>query len=207
MKHEIVIIEDNIPLSDGFKQVINKTEKFEVVNSYDNCEDAIKNVNKDSADIYLMDIELPGMNGVECTKQLKEINSAIDVLVVTVHENSETVFDALCAGATGYLTKSLMPEQLIEALNQTISGGAPMSIKIAKMVVSSFKKKPSKIELSVREKEVLTLLSEGNSYDVIANKLFLSKNTIKFHVKNIYGKLQVNSNVKAVQKANRENLI
>lgn len=207
MKHKIVIIEDNIPLSQGFKQVINKTEKFEVVNSYDNCEDAIKNVNKDSSDIYLMDIELPGMNGVEGTKQLKEINSTIDVLVITVHENSETVFNALCAGATGYLTKNLMPEQLIEALNQTISGGAPMSIKIAKMVVSSFKKKPSKIELSTREKEVLTLLSEGNSYDVIADTLFLSRNTIKFHVKNIYGKLQVNSNVKAVQKANRENLI
>lgn len=207
MKHKIVIIGDNIPLSEGFKQVINKTEKFVVVNSYDNCEDAIKYANKDSADIYLMDIELPGMNGVEGTKQLKEINSAIDVLVVTVHENSETVFNALCAGATGYLTKSLMPEQLLEALNQTISGGAPMSIKIAKMVVSSFKKKTSKIELSVREKEVLTLLSDGNSYDVIADILFLSKNTIKFHVKNIYGKLQVNSNVKAVQKANRENLI
>lgn len=207
MKHKVVIIEDNIPLSEGFRQVINKTEKFKVVNSYDNCEDAIKNAQKDDAEIYLMDIELPGMNGVEGTKQLKDINDQIDVLVVTVHENSETVFDALCAGATGYLTKSLMPEQLVEALHQTISGGVPMSIKIAKMVVGSFKRKPSKIELSVREKEVLTLLSEGNSYDVIADTLFLSKNTIKFHIKNIYGKLQVNSNVKAVQKANRENLI
>lgn len=207
MKHKVVIIEDNIPLRDGFAQVINSTETFKVISVYDNCEDAIKNVKKDSAEVYLMDIELPGMNGVEGTKRLKDINEQIDVLVVTVHENSETVFDALCAGATGYLTKSLMPEQLIEALNQTISGGAPMSIKIAKMVVSSFKRKPSEIELSTREKEVLTLLSEGNSYDVIADKLFLSKNTIKFHIKNIYGKLQVNSNVKAVQKANRENLI
>ncbi|MFD2726722.1 response regulator [Hyunsoonleella rubra] len=207
MKHKVVIIEDNIPLRDGFAQVINSTETFKVISVYDNCEDAIKNVKKDSADVYLMDIELPGMNGVEGTKRLKDINEQIDVLVVTVHENSETVFDALCAGATGYLTKSLMPEQLIEALNQTISGGAPMSIKIAKMVVSSFKRKPSEIELSTREKEVLTLLSDGNSYDVIADKLFLSKNTIKFHIKNIYGKLQVNSNVKAVQKANRENLI
>jgi len=203
----VTIIEDNIPLAEGFKEAINKTESFKVVSVYDNCEDAIKNINDDIADIFLMDIELPGMNGVEGTLKIKKLTPKAIILIVTVHENSAIVFDALCAGATGYLTKNITPEQLINALGETASGGAPMSIKIAKMVVSSFQKQPSEITLSEREKEVLTLLAEGNSYSVIAEKLFISKNTIKFHLKNIYSKLQVNSNILAIQKANKENLI
>lgn len=207
MKHKVVIVEDNIPLSQAFAEVIDATSNFEVVAIYSNCEDAIKNLRKDYAQLFLMDIELPGMNGVEGTKEIKKVFSKANIIMVTVYENSEMVFDALCAGASGYLTKNLKPKDLIDALNECISGGAPMSIKIAKMVVSSFQKKPSKIELSNREKEVLGLLSEGNSYDSIAEQLFISKNTIKFHLKNIYIKLQVNSNIEAVQKANRENLL
>ncbi|PWH83458.1 DNA-binding response regulator [Algibacter marinivivus] len=207
MKYKVVIIEDNIPLSHGFATSINKTENFHVVSIYETCETAIENIKKDDADIYLVDIDLPGINGVEGTKQIKSMQPNCNILMVTVHENSTMVFDALCAGATGYLTKSLSPEKLINALNETIEGGAPMSIKIAKMVVGSFQKKQSEISLSEREKEVLMMLSDGNSYSVIANKLFISKNTIKFHLKKIYAKLQVNSNVMAVQKANKENLI
>ena len=206
-KHKVVIIEDNIPLSEGFAEVINATEKFRVVNVYDNCEAAIQNLKLDNASIFLVDIELPGINGVEGAKQIKKALPNSSIIMVTVYENSNMVFDALCAGATGYLTKNISPEDIMEALNEVVSGGAPMSIKIAKMVVSSFQKQPSKIELSQREKEVLTLLSEGNSYDGIAEKLFISKNTIKFHLKNIYIKLQVNSNIEAVQKANKENLL
>lgn len=207
MKHKVVIVEDNIPLSQAFAEVIDATSNFEVVAIYNNCEDAIKNLRKDYAQLFLMDIDLPGKNGVEGTKEIKKVFSKANIIMVTVYENSEMVFDALCAGASGYLTKNLKPKDLIDALNECISGGAPMSIKIAKMVVSSFQKKPSKIELSNREKEVLGLLSEGNSYDSIAEQLFISKNTIKFHLKNIYIKLQVNSNIEAVQKANRENLL
>lgn len=207
MKHNVVIIEDNIPLSEGFIEVINNTDDFKVIRSYDNCEDAIENIKYDDAEIYLVDIELPGINGVEGTKQIKSIKPKANIIMVTVYENSDIVFDALCAGASGYLTKNLTPNELIDALKETIKGGAPMSIKIAKMVVSSFRKKPSKIKLSTREKEVIILLSEGNSYDTIADKLFISKNTIKFHLKNIYIKLQVNSNIEAVQKATKENLL
>ena len=207
MKHKVVIIEDNIPLSEGFAEIINHTDDFVVVNRYSNCEDAIDNLNYDSAQIFLMDIELPGINGVEGTKQIKKLLPKAIIIMVTVYENSNIVFDALCAGASGYLTKNLKPDELIDALRETIAGGAPMSIKIAKMVVDSFQKKPSKIELSKREKEVLVQLSEGNSYDSIADNLFISKNTIKFHLKNIYIKLQVNSNIEAVQKANKENLL
>jgi len=205
--HKVVIIEDNIPLRDGFVEVINLTSNFKIVAAYDNCEDAIANAKNDTANIYLIDIELPGINGVEGTKQIKALKPNANIIMVTVYENSEIVFEALSAGATGYLTKNLSPDELIEALDETIKGGAPMSIKIAKMVVGSFRKKPSKIQLSKREKEVLTLLAEGNSYDVIAEKLFISKNTIKFHLKNIYINLQVNSNIEAVQKANKENLL
>lgn len=207
MKHKVVIIEDNIPLSEAFAEVIDATNEFEVVAVYDNCEHAIENLRKNSAKLFLMDIELPGMDGVEGTKAIKKIFPKANIIMVTVYENSDMVFDALCAGASGYLTKNLKPEELVDALNESVSGGAPMSIKIAKMVVSSFQKKPSKIELSKREKDVLLQLSEGNSYDSIAENLFISKNTIKFHLKNIYIKLQVNSNIEAVQKANKENLL
>ncbi|MFP2997987.1 response regulator transcription factor [Spongiivirga sp. MCCC 1A20706] len=207
MKHTVVLIEDNIPLRDGFVEVINDSDSFTVAAVYNNCEDAINNIKDDSPDFYLIDIELPGMNGVKGTQEIKKALPQCQIIMVTVYENSDVVFEALCAGATGYLTKKLTPQELVDALEEARSGGAPMSIKIAKMVVSSFQKKPSKIKLSNREREVLTLLAEGNSYDVIADKLFISKNTIKFHLKNIYIKLQVNSNIKAVQKANKENLL
>lgn len=207
MKTKVVIIEDNFPLRKGFAEIINATDNFIVENDYDNCEDAIINLKNDNATIFLVDIELPGINGVEGVKEIKKVLPNANIIMVTVYENSEIVFDALCAGATGYLTKNISPSEIIDALNEIMAGGAPMSIKIAKMVVNSFQKKPSKIELSLREKEVLMLLSEGNSYDAIAEKLFISRNTIKFHLKNIYIKLQVNSNIEAVQKANRENLL
>jgi len=203
----IVLIEDNIPLRDAFEEIIASEADFYVINAYTNCESALEVCKTDRPDIVLMDVELPGINGVEGTKRLKKLLPNCSVIMVTVYENSEIVFDALCAGATGYLTKNLKPQELIEALRECVLGGAPMSINIAKMVVGSFQKKPSKIELSKREKEVLTLLAKGNSYDLIAEKLFISKNTIKFHLKNIYIKLQVNSNIEAVQKANEENLL
>ncbi|WP_411896057.1 response regulator [Winogradskyella sp. A2] len=207
MKNTVVIIEDNIPLAEGFVEVINNSNQFKVVGNYTNCEDALTNLTIDNPDILLIDIELSGMNGVEGTKLIKAKKPKANIIMVTVYENSKMVFDALCAGATGYLTKNLTPNALLDALHETIEGGAPMSIKIAKMVVGSFQKKPSKIELSEREKEVLTLLAKGNSYDGIADQLCISKNTIKFHLKNIYMKLQVNTNIEAVNKANKENLI
>ncbi|MEZ4874273.1 MAG: response regulator transcription factor [Flavobacteriaceae bacterium] len=207
MTKRVVLIEDNIPLRDAFEEIISSDKSFYVVNVYTSCEEALQNCREDRPDIILMDVELPGMNGVEGTKQFKKCLPNVNVIMVTVYENSEIVFDALCAGAIGYLTKSLTPIELMEALYECVQGGAPMSINIAKMVVGSFQRKPSKIELSKREKEVLHSLAQGNSYDLIAEKLFISKNTIKFHLKNIYLKLQVNSNIEAIQKANEENLL
>lgn len=203
---KVVIVEDNVSLSLGFNAVINETEQFQVVGIYHNAEDAIINFRDDAPDIVLMDIELPNMNGVNATKALKNIKSSLLVLVVTVYEDSETVFDALCAGASGYLTKNASSTQIIEALEELISGGAPMSIKIARMVVDSFKKATQSI-LSDRETEVLNLLAKGKSYKSIGEALFISRNTIKFHIKNIYDKLQVSCREDAIKKANDQKLI
>ncbi|WP_282042968.1 response regulator transcription factor [Winogradskyella flava] len=203
---KVVIIEDNVSLSLGFKEVINATEEFVVKDIYHNAEEAIKNFKDDRPDIVLMDIELPKMNGIEATKLLKDIKPSLLILVVTVYEDSEHVFDALCSGATGYLTKNASSEQIIDALHELLSGGAPMSIKIARMVVDSFKKATRSV-LSDRETEVLNLLSTGKSFKSIGEALFISRNTIKFHIKNIYGKLQVNSKEDAIKKANEQRLI
>lgn len=203
---KIVIIEDNVSLSKAFKEIINSTEEFIVKDIYHNAEDAIKHFKEDTPDIVIMDVELPGINGVEATKVLKDKKSNLMVLVVTVYEDSKTVFDALCAGATGYLTKNASSMQIVEALNELVSGGAPMSIKIARMVVDSFKKATRSV-LSERETEVLNLLAKGKSFRSIGNDLFISRNTIKFHIKNIYEKLQVNSKEEALKKANEQRLI
>ncbi|TBN06372.1 response regulator transcription factor [Hyunsoonleella flava] len=206
MSQNIVIIEDNAPLAKGYKKIIDKTYDFKVVALYDNCEDAIENLKHDMPRVVLMDIELPKMNGVEGTKKIKQLNPKTDVIIVTVYENSKTVFEALCAGASGYITKNTSQQQLTSALNEVIRGGAPMSINIAKMVVQSFRKSTNSI-LSERETEVLTLLASGKSYNSVAETLFISINTIRFHIKNIYEKLQVCTREEAIEKANRERLI
>ncbi|MEQ6125069.1 response regulator transcription factor [Pseudotenacibaculum sp. MALMAid0570] len=202
----VVVVEDNKTLNTAFTRIINSSTKFQVSGSYDNCEDAIQNLKEDLPDIVLMDIQLPGINGVEGTRKIKKVAPKTNILIITVYENSETVFDALCAGAIGYLTKNTTSEKLLAALEEVLAGGAPMSIHIAKMVVSSFKKTIHS-DLTSRELEVLTLLSKGKSYRSIAEVLFISTNTIKFHIKNIYDKLQVKSKEEAINKANSQNLI
>lgn len=204
--NKVVIIEDNVSLSLGFRTVINNTENFKIESVYHNAEDAIKNFKTDAPDIVLMDVELPKMNGVEATKTLKHIKPSLLVLVVTVYEDSDTVFDALCAGASGYLTKNASSAQIVNALKELMRGGAPMSIKIARMVVDSFKRATTS-DLSQRETEVLNLLATGKSYKSIGEALFISRNTIKFHIKNIYDKLQVNCKEDALKKANDQRLI
>jgi len=205
-RSRIVIVEDNDAVRDGFSLIINSVSQYYVVNAYDNAEDAIKNVKKDKPDIVLMDLELPGMNGIEAIGALKKINPNIDMIVNTIYENSELVFQALCAGASGYITKNTSHSELLNAMDEVTNGGAPMSSKIAKMVVSSFQKNPNS-PLSARETEVLELLSQGKSYSMIAQELFITKETAKSHIKNIYSKLQVNSKSEAIAKATKDKLI
>lgn len=205
-KSRIVIVEDNDAVREGFSLIINSVSNYLVVNAYDNAEDAIKNVRKDKPDVILMDLELPGMNGIEAIGIIKKASPHIDLIVNTIYENSDLVFQALVAGASGYITKNTSHTELLDAIEEVIGGGAPMSSKIAKMVVASFQKNPNS-PLSKRETEVLELLSKGKSYSMIAQELFVTKETAKSHIKNIYSKLQVNSKSEAIAKATKEKLI
>lgn len=202
----VVIIEDNELLNEAFCAVINQSERFRIAGSYFNCESALAQLSQDKPDVVLMDIQLPGMDGVTGTKMIKKQWPTALVVIITVFEDSSYVFDALCAGATGYLTKNLSSARLIEALEEAVEGGAPMSMNIAKMVVGSFRKNHESI-LSERETEVITLLAQGKSYKSIGDTLFISRNTIKFHIKNIYEKLQVNSREMAIREASEKRYI
>ncbi len=205
-RSRIVIVEDNDAVREGFSLIINSVSNYYVVKAYDNAEEAIKNLRKDAPEIILMDLELPGINGIEAIGIIKKTNPNIELIVNTIYENSELVFQALCAGATGYITKNSSHTELLDAIDEVINGGAPMSSKIAKMVVNSFQKNPNS-PLSSRETQVLELLSKGKSYSMIAQELFITKETAKSHIKNIYSKLQVNSKSEAIAKATKEKLI
>lgn len=185
--------------------MINQKENYILVNAYNSSEDALENLQNDQPDIVLMDVDLPGMDGIECTKRLKKIFPKTEVIMITVFENSKTVFDALCAGATGYLSKNTGSQKLLNAIEEVLQGGAPMSTHIAKMVVKSFHLNQNS-PLSNRETEILSQLSSGKSYGDIAVFLQVSKDTVKFHIKNIYVKLQVSNKAEALNKANKERL-
>ena len=198
---KVVLIEDYEVLRNSLKEIINQEEDYEVVGDFESYEEALPKINKLNPDIVFTDITLPGINGIEGTKQLKQILPNVSIIVISVHENSQYVFDALCAGAIGYLAKSSGKQKVIEALQQLKAGGAPMSVNIARMVVESFQQKKHN-DLSERENEVLNLLSKGRSYASIADDLYLSVNTIKTHVRNIYEKLQVSSKEELMNRFN-----
>ncbi|MBY0426687.1 MAG: response regulator transcription factor [Cytophagales bacterium] len=206
MLQRIIIIEDNEQIREAFTLLLNLRDDFMVVNNYSNCEDALRNLIFDSPHIVLMDIDLPGINGIEGTKIIKKILPSANIIIITVFENSKTVFEALCAGATGYLTKNSDKNRLMDAIDEIIKGGAPMSSKIARLVVQSFQKNMNS-PLTIRETEILSQLSEGKSYTNIADTLFVSKETVKYHIKNIYIKLQVNNKADAIKRANEDRLI
>jgi DNA-binding NarL/FixJ family response regulator len=205
-KQGIVVIEDNVELNNVLCEYVKNYEHFFLAGSYINCEDAIENINTTKPRIVLMDIDLPGINGIEGTKKIKQQHPNADVIIITVFENSETVFSALCAGASGYLTKTIDQQDLLASIKECLAGGAPMSMKIAKMVVSSFNKN-TKSPLTERETEVLTQLSNGKSYNSIAVVLNISKDTVKYHIKNIYIKLQVSNKEDAIEVANKKKFI
>lgn len=195
--HDIVIIEDNPDIRLGFQILINSTSVYFVTETFGDCESALLKIISLKPRIILMDIDLPGMNGIEGTKRIKSMLPKTDIVIITVFENSTRVFDALCAGATGYLTKNSTHTELLDALDEIILGGSPMSANIARMVTTSFQKAHTS-PFSEKEKIVLRLLVQGKSYKSIANQLDLSIDTIKFHIKNIYLKLQVNNKEDAI---------
>ncbi len=206
LMNKICIIEDNDVVREGFALLIDSVNEFEVVGTYPTCEEAIRKLKDDQPDVILMDIELPGINGIEGTTRIKKLLPDINIIVITVHENSELVFEALCAGACGYITKNTEYSRLIDSIKEAMNGGAPMSSNIARMVVESFQKNQN-TPLTSRETQVLELLSKGKSYTVIADELFIHKETVKSHIKNIYFKLQVHSKAEAIEKALKNKFI
>jgi len=209
----VTIVEDNKTIREGLSVLVNGTDGFNCIGSYQDCESFLRELESLSVDVVLMDIGLPGMNGIEGVKKAKQINSDINILMLTVYEESETVYDALCAGAYGYLVKKTPPSRLIEAIKEVYEGGSPMSSRIARQVITSFQKYAngktlnSQYNLSNREKEVLNHLGDGSNYQEIADELFISIDTVRHHIRNIYKKLQVHSQSEAVAKAIRKKLI
>ena len=198
-KKRIIIIEDNIDIREGFAVVLNNTDEYEVVNQYSHCETALKRLPADEPDVVLMDIELPGgINGIEGTALIRKQLPQCIVIIITVYEDTEKVFRSLCAGAGGYIVKNSNTEDIVRNITEAFAGGAPMSLSIAKMVVQSFQQKKES-PLSVREAEVLTAVAQGKSYTKIATELFVSKETVRSHIKNIYEKLAVNSKAEALK--------
>lgn len=202
----VSIVEDDDEIRQSLAMLINATDGFECISSHPDGESAVKKIPNELPDVILMDIGLPGISGIETIKRLKEKINDIDVIVLTIHENDKFVFDALCAGATGYLLKETPPSRILESIMEVRNGGSPMSTQIARMVVTSFKLNPAP-DLTQRETEVLSCLVDGMSYKMIADKLFISEETVRRHIKNIYRKLEVHSKSEAVAKAIREKLV
>ena len=213
MSIQIAIIEDQDEIRDMLTILISGSEGFECVASYSNAEDAIAGIPGLKPDVVLVDIHLPGQSGISCITQLKPLCPETQFMIRTSLEDTDTIFEALKAGANGYIVKSTSPSKLLDAIVEVYHGGSPMSSQIARKVVSSFQKNEiSKIKTKVallikRENEILHLLSKGLRYKEIADQLFLSTETIRTHIRNIYEKLQVNSRTDALNKAfgNRNN--
>lgn len=205
------IIEDMDHIRDGLATLINLTEGFRCTGSYGSVEEALKKLQYDVPDVLLSDIGLPGMSGIEGVRILKERYPDMLILMLTVYEDDERIFEALCAGASGYMLKRTQPAKLIESIREAVSGGAPMSPEVARRVVRLFREftpteRPDH-DLTPHEQRLLKLLIDGHNYQTAAKKLGVSYNTIKFHVRNIFDKLQVHSKSDAVVKAIRDRLV
>jgi DNA-binding NarL/FixJ family response regulator len=206
LKKRVVIIEDEEDLRITYKALIENSQSYSVINCYANCEDAIAHLKKDKPEIVLMDIELPGMDGVQGTTIIKERIPNCEIIMLTVYEDSELVFKALKAGAGGYLTKSAGYADLIKGLDEIVKGGAPMSSRIARMVIDNFHVNPNS-PLSVRETQIVKLLAEGKTFSQISEELFIARETVKSHLRNIYTKLRVSKKSEALAKVQKEKYI
>lgn len=210
-KNRVVVIEDQRELRNGLQTLLNLTPNFYCIRSFSTMEEALRSGETGAADLVLTDIGLPRMNGIEGTRILRENFPELPIIILTVHGEDDKIFQALCAGANGYLLKNTPPGKIIEALTEVLAGGAPMSPSVARRVVRLFRtfSPPAEAEchLTDQEKKILKLLVDGHHYKTAAAELGISVNTISFHLKNIYTKLQVHSKTEAVAKALREKLV
>ena len=201
---KVAIVEDSRTTREGLRTIINLAPDHECVCACETAEEALRVVPRHEPDVVLMDIQLPNMSGIECVARLKALHPEVQVLMVTVYDNNDRIFDALAAGASGYLLKRDAPAKLLECLDDLLSGGSPMSSAIARKVVQHFQKEPpAKNEdhnLTPREKQILELLVKGGLYKEIAWDLGIGVETVRTHLHNIYAKLHVRTRTEAVVK-------
>lgn len=205
----IIIFEDNDRLRESLAFMLASYETYDVVAHYADCNDAANAIAMYEPDVVLMDIDMPGKTGIEGVRVVKETLPKTAVIMYTVFEDDERLFQALCAGANGYLLKKTPPDKLFEAINDVMAGGAPMSPSVARKVIATFQTARSlqSYSLSQREMEVLQLLTKGYSAKVIGDHLFIAGETVRSHLKNIYQKLHVNCGKEAIAKALGEQIV
>ncbi len=209
----VAIFEDNKHLRETFELLLNSADGFACTGAYPDGNTLVADLELTPCDIVLMDIEMPGMNGIEATKLIKQHFPQTLVLIQTVFFEDEYIFNAICAGASGYILKSTTPEDYLQAITDVEAGGSSMTPSIARRVIELFKHnlKPAapakEYDLTLQEKKVLQLLVEGKSYKMIAGELFVAHDTIKSHIRNIYAKLHVHSGTEAVSLALRDKIV
>ena len=207
----IWLVEDNLRYRKSLAGLINGTQGMYCPHVFVSCEDALEVLSEESfPEVILLDIGLPGINGIQGIEKFKNISPSTLIVILTIYDDNDKVFDALCAGASGYLLKDSSPEKIIDSIREVLAGGAPMNMKIAHKVLelfSQFKKKKSDYRLTEREKEILQHIVTGLTKQQIADKLFLSFHTVNTHLKNIYTKMHVNSISGAISKVYKENIL
>ena len=207
----VAIIEDLREVREGLTALVNGTQGFRCSGGYRTVEDALRAMDRERPDVILVDLGLPGLSGIEGIRIMKERYPETPTVVLTVYDDEDEIFNALCAGASGYLLKNTPPARLLECLQEVVAGGAPMSPEVARRVVKLFReiRPPARAShnLTPQETELLKLLVEGHNYKTAAAELGITTNTVSFHLRNIYAKLQVHSKSEAVAKALRDHLV
>jgi DNA-binding NarL/FixJ family response regulator len=206
MKTRVLIYEDNHLLRESIAQLLNYSDAYVVSGSFANASLVVQQVKDLEPEIVLMDIDMPGgMNGIEAVRKILAFDQQVPVIMLTVFDDNTNVLDAINAGASGYLLKKHLSHRLLDSIQEVLSGGAPMSPNVARMVIDSMHKYPSVSantwQLTSREKEILAILAQGTGYKGVASQFFISIDTVRTHVKNIYHKMQVHSQLEAVAKA------
>lgn len=208
---KVVLYEDNPQLREGLTMLLNGSDGFEVIGAFKNCDNVVQEVASLRPDVILMDIDMPGTNGIQGLKLVRQQVSDVKILMLTVFDDNKNVFEAVKNGANGYLLKKTPPAKLLEYIQEAHTGGAPMSSSIATQVLRMFSElhseQSSNYYLSEREKQVLQLLVNGYSYKMIAAEIFISIDTVRSHIKKIYEKLHVNSKSEAVAKAFKDRIV
>ena len=212
MEIRVAIFEDNKALRESLFMLIDGSPGFSCTGCFANCRKVLEDVQNSEPQVVLMDIDMPGISGIEAVQIIKKQFPGIQVVMQTVFEDDDKIFASICAGASGYLLKKTAPAKILEALKEAVEGGAPMTPTVAAKVLQMFHKQSAQgpvefIDLSNREQEVLKHLVSGDSYKMIAAACYISIDTVKSHIKNIYQKLHVNSKSEAVAKAIIQKLV